>query len=183
MPTLVRLRTQQWADRPEYDADPYLQYMPRAKVKKWRGVTARFKKLPAAMRATYDVAYPKELELTALLAKNGVRMLTGTDGGWLSNPGLTLKEEFAELAKAGLSPLKILQMTTINAAEYLDRAHDMGTVEPGRNADLVLLDANPLEAVGNLHEISGVVRAGTYYSRADLEAMKAKVAASRGYLN
>ena len=74
-------------------------------------------------------------------------------------------------------------MATINAAEYLRREDVMGTVEPGRNADLVLLDANPLEAVANLHAIAGVVRAGVYYARADLDAMRDKVRASRGYLH
>jgi imidazolonepropionase-like amidohydrolase len=110
-------------------------------------------------------------------------MMSGTDGGWLSAPGLTLRQEFEELHKAGLSPLKILQMTTINPAEYLGRTATMGTVQPGRNADLVLLDANPLEEVANLNAIAGVVRSGNYYSRQDLDALRAKVASGRGYLH
>jgi imidazolonepropionase-like amidohydrolase len=109
-------------------------------------------------------------------------MMTGTDGGWLSGPGLTLKEEFAELGKAGLSALKILQMTTINAAEYLGRTETMGTVQPGRNADLVLLEADPLESVENLHAISGVVRAGFHYPKKDLDALRGRVASGRGFL-
>ena len=183
VPTLVRLRTQELADAPEYANDPYLQYMPEKKVKKWRQVTGKFRKLPQHMRETYAEAYPHQLELTKHLADSGVKMMTGTDGGWLSNPGLTLQEEFAELGKAGLSPLQILQMATINAAEYLRREDLMGTVEPGRNADLVLLDEDPLAAVPNLHQISGVVRAGVYYSRADLDGMRQKVRSSRGYLH
>ena len=183
VPTLVRLRTQELADAPEYDSDPYLQYMPEKSVRRWRQVTGKFKKLPRPMRETYAEAYPRQLELTKHLADSGVKMMTGTDGGWLAGPGLTLQEEFAELGKAGLSALQILQMATINAAEYLGREDTMGTVEPGRNADLVLLDANPLEAVANLHAIAGVVRAGVYYARADLDAMRDKVRASRGYLH
>ena len=110
-------------------------------------------------------------------------MMTGSDGGMLMAPGLSLQEEFVELGKAGLSPLKILQMTTTNAAEYLERMDTMGTVEPGKNADLVLLDANPLENVANLASVAGVVRAGTYYSRSDLDALKQRVAAARGVLH
>ena len=135
------------------------------------------------MRETYAEAYPRQLELTKHLADSGVKMMTGTDGGWLAGPGLTLQEEFAELGKAGLSALQILQMATINAAEYLGREDVMGTAEPGRNADLVLLDANPLEAVANLHAIAGVVRAGVYYARTDLDGLRDKVRASRGYLH
>jgi imidazolonepropionase-like amidohydrolase len=96
-------------------------------------------------------------------------------------PGLTLRQEFGELAKAGLSPLKILQMTTTDPADYLGRRDSMGTVEPGRDADLVVLDANPLDSVENLHQINAVVRAGKHYSAADLAALKAKVAASAGH--
>lgn len=183
VPTLVRLRTTELADSPEYQDNPYLQYMPEKKIRKWRRVTNKFRKLPGSRRRAYAEAYPRQLQLTKLLSDSGVRMMTGTDGGWLAAPGLTLKEEFAELGTAGLSPLKILQMATINAAEYLDRTKTMGTVEPGRNADLVMLDANPLEAVGNLHAIAGVVRAGSYYSKQELDALRARVASGRGYLN
>ena len=183
VPTLVRLRTQQLADAPEYQNHPSLQYMPEKGIKKWRGVVNKFRKLPASTRKTFADAYPRQLRLTKLLADSGVRMMTGTDGGWLPIPGMSLREEFIELGKAGLSPLKILEMATINAAEYLRRTDTMGTVEPGRNADLVLLDANPLEAVENLYAIGGVVRAGTYHSRQDLDALRHRVASGRGHLN
>jgi imidazolonepropionase-like amidohydrolase len=53
-----------------------------------------------------------------------------------------------------------------------------GTVEPGRNADLVVLDANPLDDVENLHRINAVVRAGTHFSAAELDALKVRVSAS-----
>lgn len=157
--------------------------MPKKKIRKWRRVTDRFRKLPSSARQAYADAYPRQLQLTRLLADSGIRMMTGTDGGWLTGPGLTLKEEFAELAKAGLSPQSILRMATVNAAEYLRRTETMGTVEPGRDADMVLLDANPLESAANLHAIAGVVRAGSHYSRQDLDALRARVASNRGYLN
>ncbi|MGS0759524.1 amidohydrolase family protein, partial [Roseateles sp. GG27B] len=63
-------------------------------------------------------------------------------GGWVI-PGFSLHQEFRLLAEAGLSPLEVLQMTTLNGAEYLQRQATMGTVEAGKNADLVLLEANP----------------------------------------
>jgi imidazolonepropionase-like amidohydrolase len=182
VPTLVRLRTQELANSSEYATHPSLRYMPKRKIKKWREVTKKFSKLPQAMRETYARAYPRQLELTRHLANSGVRMMAGTDGGWLSGPGLTLKEEFAELHKAGFSPLKILQMATINAAEYLGRSDIMGTVQPGRNADLVLLDADPCESVENLHKIAGVVRGGLYHSKQQLNAFQDRVAAGGGFL-
>jgi hypothetical protein len=69
--------------------------------------------MPAKAQATYRDLYPRELCLAKLFADSGVRM-TGTDGGSMMAPGLTLRQEFAELAKGGLSPLTILQMTTMN---------------------------------------------------------------------
>jgi imidazolonepropionase-like amidohydrolase len=135
-----------------------------------------------AMRRTYSEAYDRQLELTRLLSDEGVRLLAGTDGGWLSAPGLTLQQEFIELGRAGLSPLKILQMTTINAAEYLQRTGTMGTIEPGRDADLVLLEANPLDSVAHFSRIAGVVRAGRYLPRTQLDGLRESVAAGRGFL-
>jgi imidazolonepropionase-like amidohydrolase len=182
VPTLVRLRSQELADLPQYANDPYLRFMPKSRVKRWQRVTRRFSQLPAAMRKTYAEAYPRQAGLAKLLSDEGVRMMTGSDGGCMLGPGLTLQEEFVELGKAGIAALKVLQMTTINAAEYLGRTSTMGTVEPGRNADLVLLDANPLERVENLSAIAGVVRAGNYNSRQQLDALKERVATGRGYI-
>jgi imidazolonepropionase-like amidohydrolase len=171
VPTLVRLRSMELAGAPEYDRDESLAYLPAKNIKRWRKVTAKFLAMPAEAQTTYRNLYPRQLSLAKLFADSGVRMMTGTDGGSMMAPGLTLRQEFAELSKAGLSPLKILQMTTINPAKYLGREDTMGAVEPGRNADLVVLDANPLEDVDNLHRINAVVRAGTYYSAEELAAL------------
>jgi imidazolonepropionase-like amidohydrolase len=90
-----------------------------------------------------------------------------------------IHQYFNELAKAGLFPLRILQMTTLNPAEFLDRTATMGSIDVGKNADIVLLDSNPIESVQNLHGISGVVRAGFYYSHADLDALREGAKAPR----
>ena len=62
-------------------------------------------------------------------------------------------------------------MTTLDAATYLHREADMGTVEPGKLADLVLLDSDPSRSVANLHRIVGVVRSGRFLSKQDLAAI------------
>jgi imidazolonepropionase-like amidohydrolase len=100
-------------------------------------------------------------------------MMVGTDGGGQA-PGQSIHQEFDELAKAGLASFKILQMTTLNPAQFLGRTGTMGSIDVGKNADIVLLDGNPVESVQNLHSISGVVRAGFYYSHADLDALRAR---------
>jgi imidazolonepropionase-like amidohydrolase len=183
VPTLVRLRAMELADDPDYERDPMLHYMTPKSIKAWRRINQRFKSLPSEMRDTYRLAYPRQLALAKVFADAGVRMMTGSDGGSLFGPGLTLQREFSELARAGISPLKILQMTTINVADYLGRSDTMGTVDIGRDANLVILDANPLESVDNLSKIAGVVRGGVHYSRQEIVALKDRVVEKMGRLH
>jgi len=181
-PTLVRLRTQYLADDPAYQTDPALASMPEENIKTWKAATDTFRALPAETLATYHAAYGRQLALTKLFYDAGVPMMAGTDGGGASVPGQAMQQEFEELTKAGIPPLGILQMTTLNGARFLGRTATMGTVAPGRNADLVILDGNPVEDARNLRRISGVVRAGFYYSAGDLAALRARVEAARGEL-
>ena len=67
-------------------------------------------------------------------------------------------------------------MTTLNPAQFLNREATMGTVDAGKNADLVVLDANPVTDVANLSKISGVMLKGKYFSKAALDKQKASVA-------
>ncbi|WP_395396071.1 amidohydrolase family protein (plasmid) [Novosphingobium sp. BL-8A] len=156
--------------------------MPEKAVKNWREVTARYKALPSDMLTAYREAYPRQLELAKLFNDAGVRMMVGTDGGSYLGPGLTLRQEFRDLADAGLSSLVILQMATVNAAQYLHKEAEMGLVEIGYEADLVLLDADPLGPVEKLHAIVGVVRAGAHYSASSPDAIKRRIAEGGGTL-
>lgn len=80
--------------------------------------------------------------------------------------------------RCGLTPLQVLQTTTLNPAQFLKREATLGTVEAGKNADLVLLDANPISSAGNLEKISGVMLRGKYFPRTALDKMKSDVAAA-----
>ncbi len=72
-------------------------------------------------------------------------------------PGYTLHEELEELVKAGLTPYEALRVSTTNAHEFLGELETAGTIEPGKNANLVLLNANPLEDISNTRTIEGVI--------------------------
>lgn len=124
--------------------------------------------------------YDLYLKLAGIYETEGVKVMAGSDGGsgddW-QKAGYLLHQEFDELERAGISPLHVLQMTTLNGAEFLDRLNDMGTVEVGKNADLVLLDANPIESVQNLHKINAVIRAGAYHDNQQLISIKDKLEA------
>jgi imidazolonepropionase-like amidohydrolase len=178
VPTLIRLRTQHLCDSPEFSEDPDLQYMARSTTKSWQHAADSFAtKFTPQSRATFRAVYEVLLRMTKIFNDGGVKMLAGSDsvGAAWEVPGPSLHREFDELARAGVPPLRILQMTTHDAAEFLGTTSTMGTVDVGKNADLVLLDANPVDAAANLHQVSAVVRRGRHYSSADLARLKDRV--------
>jgi imidazolonepropionase-like amidohydrolase len=178
VPTLIRLRTQHLCDAPEFRQDPDLQYMAKSTTQSWQDAASTFTtKFPPLSRATFRAAYDVLLRMTKIFNDGGVKMLAGSDsvGAAWEVPGPSLHREFDELARAGVPPLRILQMTTRDAAEFLGTTSTMGTVDVGKNADLVLLDANPVAAAANLHQISAVIRRGRHYSSADLARLKDRV--------
>lgn len=128
--------------------------------------------LPSSVLATYHNAYAEQMKLAKLFSDLDVPMMVGTDSGQFKNRGQTISQEFDELAKAGISPLKILQMTTLNPAIYLGRTDTMGKVSPGYNADLVILNENPIHDAVALSRIWGVVRDGHFYSEAELSKIQ-----------
>ena len=106
----------------------------------------------------------------------GLTILTGSDAGVPGiAPGYALHDEFEALAEAGLDNRKILEGTTRLAAEWLGVDGERGTVEAGKQADLVLLGANPLENISNTRTIAAVIRGGRYLDRAELDSMIAKL--------
>jgi hypothetical protein len=178
-PTLIRLRTMEFGDDPQYRNDANLKYLPAATRQLWSELGQQFpSRVSPESRAILAKFFALQLKLVKLFEKSGVKMMAGDDlGGIWVVPGFGLHQEFDLLAQAGLTPLEILQMTTLNGAKFLHREKTMGSVARGKVADLVLLDANPIADVGNLHRINAVVRRGTYYSTAALTEMKDRTAA------
>jgi Amidohydrolase family len=180
VPTLTRLEAMNLGNSAALRTNPDLRYVPAASRTLWLAVGDDFQaKLNAEQQQILADLYASQLRLAKLFEVSGVKMMAGTDfGGQWIVPGHSLHREFDLLAGAGLTPLSILQMTTLNPAIYLGREADMGTVEPGKQADLVLLAANPVRNTSNLHRISAVVRGGRFFSRAELDAISAREAAA-----
>jgi imidazolonepropionase-like amidohydrolase len=102
----------------------------------------------------------------------GVPIGAGTDAPiFLSVPGFSLHSELEFLVKAGLSPLEALGAATVRPAEFFSLQHEMGTVDIGRLADLVLLEGNPLENIANTRSVSAVVTKGRYMTAGELTAL------------
>lgn len=110
--------------------------------------------------------------LVRTIWQNGGRILAGSDTPELFLVyGWTLHRELQSLVEAGLTPYAALETATRNPAEWLGTLAESGTVEAGRRADLVLLDANPLDDIRNTQRIAGVMRAGRWYPAAELARM------------
>ena len=86
-------------------------------------------------------------------------------------------EELVRLVEAGLTPLEALRTATLNPARVLGLSDSLGSIEPGKLADLVLLDANPLENIRNTQKIGAVLADGHLYRRSDLDRLLAQVEA------
>jgi imidazolonepropionase-like amidohydrolase len=93
-------------------------------------------------------------------------------------PGFSLHDELTLLVQAGLSPMEALQAATLNPARFLGKEKDLGTVEKGKIADLVVLDANPLEEIGNSRKIDAVVLNGKLLPKPELQKMLADLEAA-----
>jgi imidazolonepropionase-like amidohydrolase len=114
-----------------------------------------------------------QFALLRALDKSGGNLLVGTDS-WLA--GYAFADELELLKRAGLSHSRILKMATFDAAVFLKDERNSGTVEAGKRADLVLLDANPLENIENVRRINAVVIRGRYLSRDTLNELMASLA-------
>ena len=156
---------------------PIIELVPRLKRFEWTTNTLFH---TSEELANYTRRFERYLEIVQAMSRAGVKFMTGTDTGAkpFLVPGFSLHDELGLLVEAGLTPMEALQAATRNPAEYLGLSDSLGTVEKGKIADLVLLDANPLEEIGNTRKISAVVSQGRFISQSSLQEMLANVEVS-----
>ncbi|HEY6352218.1 MAG TPA: amidohydrolase family protein [Candidatus Angelobacter sp.] len=179
-PTLVWERGQWLVDDIDTSRDPLRQYAPLSwQQKSWprftKGILDELDTDPVFYRRQF---VDKEFEIVGAMHKAGVRLLAGTDTAAAVDvlPGFSLHTELEYFVRAGLTPMQALQTATLNPAEFLGLQKDLGTVQEGKLANLVLLDASPLEDITNTRKIAAVILNGRLLTRADLDAMLKHVA-------
>jgi hypothetical protein len=167
----------------EFIADPRRRYLPKKWTVNWDPSVIFYLRDQSA--AEYEVLHQRMRmlltryrKLVGDMHRAGVGLLAGTDTNPTNPvlPGWGLHQELALLVECGLTPLEAIQTATLNPARFLGRLNEMGTIEAGKAADLVLLDADPLSDIHNTQKIAAVVMRGKYYSRQDLDAMLERVA-------
>ena len=105
------------------------------------------------------------LKLVGALHRAGVPIVAGTDVGV---PGHTLHRELELYVKAGLTPLEAIQAATLTPARVMKVDNEVGTIEPGKRADLIIVDANPLENISNIRKVRYVITQGRLFDTAKL---------------
>jgi imidazolonepropionase-like amidohydrolase len=156
--------------------DPRLKYVPISVRLQWELEQLRLQKSPEALELAKKQS-ARELELVNIMRRAGVQFMAGSDGpDPYVFPGFSLHAELEWLVKSGFSPTQALQSATFNPALFQAKLDKFGVVETGHMADLVLLEANPLEDIRNTRKIAAVVIDGKYYSRQDLDKMLARIA-------
>jgi imidazolonepropionase-like amidohydrolase len=121
--------------------------------------------------------FAKRHQLVLNLYQAGVPLLAGTDAPMRNSPpGFGLHEEMLEFVRSGLTPAAALRTATYEPARYFGALDSLGTIEPGKLADLVLLDGDPLVRIENAHRIAAVFTRGRVHDRVALDKMLASAA-------
>lgn len=168
------------------DSMPEIRYMPRTTVEQW------VKSKNALLQPTSNgfmgfgvgaKTGPRVIELRRKILKGlrdaGAGILLGTDSPQVfSVPGFSIHREMQVMTAVGFTPFEILQSGTRNVAVYFNTLAETGTVERGKRADLLVLEANPLKDISNVARRAGVVVNGRWIPESEIQQGLEKLAAA-----
>jgi imidazolonepropionase-like amidohydrolase len=164
-------------DQQSHADDAYLAYIGPGlrKTYDWR-IQRAASATPAEIAARHS-HYDRVAAILPLLQKAGVTVMAGTDAGFLNSfdyPGIGLHDELSLYVKVGLTPAQALSAATRAGPAWFDQLGHYGSVAPGKAADLVLLDRNPLRNIAATRAIRLVILRGKAFDRVALDAMLAE---------
>jgi hypothetical protein len=168
-PTLVIAMPERWKKRLADQNVLSTKDVP-AELAAWFGSK---KEIPSEDDLDFDL-FRDKLKMISYFKRANVKLLAGTDMSVIHRPaaGYSLHDELEMYVAYGLTPLEALRTATINPAIFLNRQDDLGSVEKGKLADLVLLDANPMADIKNTNKIFAVINNGKYLDRTALDSLK-----------
>ena len=173
-PTLVATEMDNILRKDDWRKDPRLIYLPRKERDFWDEDEIATKEL---LGVQDPLIRDKRFEIVGDMNKAGVKLLAGSDCGVFGvHYGFGLHDELELLVEAGLTELEALQTATLNAAEYADKSDSYGNIKTGLMADLILLEANPLDNIRNTKQIYSVLSNGKFYDRQSLDTILENVA-------
>ena len=138
---------------PEVESDPNLKYIPEDEPD-------RFGRFTEEDRQEWRKTMELMKEATYKFHEAGGLLINGTDSPGAALPGWSLHQEMELFVEAGLTPMEALLATTLNNAKVLGKEDELGTIEAGKYADLIILDADPLLDISNTQEIHLVIKGG-----------------------
>ena len=181
IPTLVAFHNivRQATALPAYLANPDLALLApaiRRQLEPARNTYAN--RFPRERLPGLSVSYEFQRQLVKSLHDGGVPILAGTDASWLGVPGFSLIEEIENFQALGFTPYESLKTATVDCARLLRRENEFGTIAPGMRADLILTQRNPLDDVGNLRGLEGVMARGRWISGPERRRLLASIPAA-----
>jgi hypothetical protein len=172
VPTHVTREMEALAEDPTYRNLPSRRFIMPKRNARWEADLVETAGLPKEERRALANFFDHGLRVTGLAHRAGVSIMAGTDANdTMIVPGFSLHRELALLHKAGLSEMEVLRAATTVPAAYLGRSATLGGISPGREADLVLLRANPLHNISNTSAVDAVIVDGRFHSRTDLDRL------------
>lgn len=156
---------------------PEMKYMPKTTLENWERVKKQYMENEGFSKAQWLQFDGIRKQLIKKLQDNGHGMLLGSDAPQLFNvPGFSIHHEIDGMTKAGLTPLEILQSGTLNPAKFFGMEGTFGEIVEGADADMVILDTDPLENLKALKQVSGVMVKGKWLPKETIDQKLAEIA-------
>ncbi|MFT6827557.1 MAG: cytosine/adenosine deaminase-related metal-dependent hydrolase [Roseivirga sp.] len=153
------------------------KYLPESIENQWK---MDIEEIKSSEVSEFDKEYAQwMMDMTGRIHDTGIEIMAGTDCPiFFLTPGQSLHKELEKLVETGLSPLEAIKAATLNPAKYFNLENELGSIKANMWADLVILDANPLENISNTTKINAVIKQGNLISRSQLDQILAKLSSN-----
>lgn len=158
-------------------AQPEMQYMPKSTLDNWYRSHQNYTQNQAFSLEKWSKFNDIRMQLLKKLQENGQGILLGSDAPQVFNvPGFSIHHEMQGMKNAGLTNLEIIRSGTINPATFFDMNDTFGEIKVGLSADFILIDANPIEDIKALKQLSGVMLRGQWLSKKTIDSKLKEIA-------